>query len=130
MDIIDSVISKTSALYDLAKRFDSQELRQKIADLQEELITVQATCNDLRKENSDLRKKNFDLQEKIQTLEDVIIGRLVFKKTAYFYQDNDEAFCPGCVDGDHVPMRLVPTTGTIPAKIYKCPRCKNTYRLH
>jgi hypothetical protein len=122
-DIIDNVISKAAALYELAKQFNDQKFLQKIADLQRELIDMQMAHNGLRKEN-------LDLQEKVQTLESVIVKQLVFKKTAYFYQDGDEAFCPGCIDGDHVPVRLVPTTGVIPARVYRCPRCKTTYRLH
>jgi thioesterase domain-containing protein len=123
IDIIDSIISKTAALHEIAKQFDNMDFLQKIADLQKELIEMQMTHNRLRKEN-------IDLQEKVQTLEDTVIKRLVFKTTAYFYPDSDEAFCPGCIDGDRVPVRLVPTTGSVPTKIYKCLRCKNTYRLH
>jgi hypothetical protein len=122
-DIVDTIISKAAALYELAKQFDNIEFLQKIAGLQKELIEMQM-------EHNTLRAETLRLQEKVQTLESTVIKHLVFKKTAYFYPDSDEAFCSGCIDGDRVPVRLVPTTGVVPAKIYKCPRCKNTYRLH
>jgi ribosomal protein L29 len=120
--IIESVISKAAAIYDLAKQVNNLELQQKIADLQSELIDMRFSYNTLRSEN-------LTLQEKVQTLEAVIAGDLMFVETAYFHKESGEAFCPGCIDGDHTLAHLVPVMGASQTS-YKCPRCKNVYRIH
>jgi hypothetical protein len=123
MDIIDSVISKATALYDLAKMLGNTDLLREIGDLQVRLTDMQmAYCA--------LRKENLDLSTKLQNLEDAIAGKLVFHKGAYYLKDSDEIFCVACFDGEHVLSHLVETAGGMLRTTPTCPRCKNRFILH
>jgi hypothetical protein len=130
IDVIDNVISKAAVIYELAKRAGNLELQQKIADLQEELIKARTAYYDAQNENLNLRKEALALQETVSKLKKAATGDIEFCTTAYFVKDSDAPFCSCCFDADNLLIHLVPTTGTTPASVYKCPRCKNIYRLY
>jgi ribosomal protein L29 len=123
IDIIDNVISKASAICELAQLMHDNDLLEKVTNLQIELTN-------LRLKLINTQYENIKLREQVENLEAVIAKELVFKVSAYYRKNSNEAFCPKCVDIEHKLSRLIPTAGNILATTHKCPTCGNRYKLH
>jgi hypothetical protein len=111
-------LADTNALYEKA------ELKLKIAELTEAVMTARVAL--------------LEAQTEIQSLKDQI-GRLttaaqatvVKRDNVYFLRENDQEvgpFCPRCFEADKRRMPLTPFTPAFRTfGKYNCPQCKSTY---
>jgi hypothetical protein len=129
-NIIDGVIAKVAVIYELAQLMNNRELLEKIAGLQKELIDAREAHIKLLQEKSELSQENIDLREQLTLLNSAVIRKLQFIETAYFDRETGEAYCPGCIDAAHTPVRLVPIASDLLKTTHRCPRCKERFKLH
>lgn len=107
-----SVLDTARELSELIKKYNDQELYEKIVTLREQLL--------------DLREENAALRERIKHLEDAqkIEARLIRKGNYYVTDDDPEGenniYCLACWDHDRRLISLTRGRGTI-----KCAICSS-----
>jgi len=121
---LDTLKSKASTIYELAKIIGNKDLIREIGELEIQL-------SDIRVSYSALQVENMELKEKIRLLEKESEEPLIYKNGAYFSQKDNFPFCPGCYDNDKKRIRLSRIVHRQMQKLasHICPVCKATYSL-
>jgi hypothetical protein len=129
LDKLETVIDTAGRLYSVAKAFGNTDLLGIIELLQNQLTETKEADWEQAREIDTLRSEIRQLKTEIQNLTDMLAEELVFKVSAYYRKDTDEAFCPGCFDSKHALARLIPYKGNN-QMTRRCPVCNNRYKLH
>ena len=110
-----SIIEDLKEIADLAKKYNDDELSQKIAKLEEEIVELTLHAGSLEEENQEL-KRTFS-----------VIKRMKFKKPFYFQEDDPIPFCPRCWEKDRKPVHLLGPVKVASGLRYGCPHCKEFF---
>lgn len=108
------ILDNAKDVAELIKKYNDQELYQKIIDLRDEIFS--------------LKEENLAQKERIKILEDElsIKNNLIYDKPYYWLKDSDSKdgpFCQKCWDADKKLIRLQGRSNDI----WKCHQCKGIF---
>lgn len=113
-----TAIQLVSRLREINKNIANAEFANALADLSMELSELKIKAAGLLDENNELRRQLAQKQNK----------RLTFKDFAYFSDEGDGPFCPGCYDGQEKNIRLTKMSGPFTVfGSHACPNCKQHF---
>lgn len=111
-----SLIETAKAVYDLAKKGMSTELKEKLTQLREEALELQEENLNLKNEYLLLKGKN-DIQKQLK-----------FKRKVYFRDGDDTPFCPFCVERFGRVFHLTGPEDWLEGEyLYRCHTCEKRY---
>ena len=118
LNSMSAALEMVSKLRDLNKRIESADFSNALADLSLELAEMKIRLAGLIEENDELKRKL--LERNSQKLE--------FKEFAYFSQEADGPFCPGCYDSSRKVIRLAKESSAFQVfGSHSCPVCGKSY---
>ena len=93
-----SIIDHAKELADLIKKYNDQDLYERIVTLREEILT--------------LREENLSLKDEVKCLQETadITGRLIREGNCYFFKDDENRehpYCLTCWDSDRKLVSLI-----------------------
>ncbi|GAB3672233.1 hypothetical protein [Salinisphaera aquimarina] len=113
-----TAIQLVSRLREVNKNIANAEFNNLIADLSIELANMKVQVAGLIEEHDSLRRQ---LSSKNNP-------ELTFKEFAYYSEDGDGPFCPGCYDSDGKKVRLAKFSGAFKTfGSHNCPVCKAAF---
>ena len=113
MDVIEHI----KEIGEIAKKYNDEELDQKIAELEGKILALIQEVKSLEKAE----------EEKERTLS--LIKKMQFKKPFYFQEDDPTPFCPHCWEKEKNPVHLLGPVKVGAGFRYGCPRCKEYFSV-
>jgi hypothetical protein len=110
-----SIIEDLKEIADLARKYNDDELNQKIVKLEEEIVEFTLQIGSLEEETQEL-KRTFSVSKKMK-----------FKKPLYYQEDDPIPFCPRCWEKDRKPVHLLGPVKVGAGLRYGCPNCKGFF---
>jgi hypothetical protein len=137
-DITDAVRSMSSGidvlkkLTDLAFKTQNIELQEGILSLREKLAEAKEALLDAKEDIAAYKEENAENKQKIKTLEKEIEDlknpeyKVEFKNGLYYKENDENAYCAGCYDGNKKLIHIVQLPTGLGMK--QCPICQRVYK--
>ena len=113
MDVIEHI----KEIGEIAKKYNDEELDQKIAELEGKILALIQEVKSLEKAE----------EEKERTLS--LIKKMQFKKPFYFQEGDPTPFCPHCWEKEKNPVHLLGPVKVGAGFRYGCPSCKEYFSV-
>lgn len=113
MDVIENI----KEIGELAKKYNDEELDQRIAELEGKILALIQEIKSLEEAR----------EEKEKTLS--LIKKMQFKKPFYFQEDDPVPFCPHCWERGKNPVHLLGPVKVGAGFRYGCPSCKEFFLI-
>jgi hypothetical protein len=110
-----NIIEDIKEIADLAKKYNDEELNQKIAKLEGEIVELTLQIGSLEEETQEL-KRTFS-----------VIKKMKFKKPFFFQEADPIPFCPRCWEKERKPVHLLGPVRVTAGLRYGCPNCKEFF---
>ncbi len=99
---LNNAITLTKRLREIGKNIGDAEFNNLLADLSLEIADTKLTLANVTEENANLKSE----LTKLKHSQGVTKPDLFFREFAYFTEENDGPFCPGCYDAKNLKIRL------------------------
>ena len=111
------IMENVKEIADLAKKYNDDELDQKIGDLEKHILALMTQIHSLE-EASEESERTLSLIKKMQ-----------FKKPFYFQEDDPVPFCPRCWEKEKNPVHLIGPVKVSAGLRFGCPNCKEYFMI-
>ncbi len=111
------IVENVKEIAELAKKYNDDELNQKILDLEGHILALITQIHSLEEVSKE--------SEKTLTL----IKKMQFKKPFYFQEDDPIPFCPRCWEKEKNPVHLLGPVKVSTGMRFGCPSCKEYFTI-
>jgi hypothetical protein len=111
------IMENVKEIAELAKKYNDDELNQKISDLEDQILALITQIRSLE-DASQESERTLSLMKKMQ-----------LKEPFYFQEDDPIPFCPHCWEREKNPVHLLGPVKVAAGFRYGCPTCKEYFTI-
>lgn len=119
VNLVNGTIGLLKEARQAAKESDDHDLKDKLSEVFDSVLSLKEVIGDLKAENAELR-------ERLETKASVVWDS---EHKLYYAENDEDPFCPVCMETTDKLIRLYPAYANDQIWKYDCRVCKNYYLM-